>query len=186
MSEYSEVLVGRGPATKVADPRCSRKQLALVADTLSCRLPVLRNVTGIGQFFWTHDLAWAIILNIWPGLGNWTAVRVKVVQRGGNSSVVDGRELIKDKEVIGKHEDKVKAVSEHTIFPLIQPRLIHTYHKYEIWRMKGRMQSLILPILCIVKVELVKGSHFYAILFSPAPGEKAEPWIANGYLDFYQ
>jgi len=81
-----EVLVGRGPATKVADPRCSRKQLALVADTLSCR--------------------------------------VKVVQRGGNSSVVDGRELIKDKEVIGKHEDKV---------------------------------------------ELVKGSHFYAILFSPAP-----------------
>ena len=64
VSEYSEVLVGRGPATKVADPRCSRKQLALVADTLSCRLPVLRNVTGIGQFFWTHDLAWAIILNI--------------------------------------------------------------------------------------------------------------------------
>ena len=57
---------------------------------------------------------------------------MKVVQRGGNSSVVDGRELIKDKEVIGKHEDKVKAVSEHTIFPLIQPRLIHTYHKYEI------------------------------------------------------
>ena len=52
-----------------------------------------------------------------------------MVQRGGNSSVVDGRELIKDKEVIGKHEDKVKAVSEHTIFPLIQPRLFYTYHK---------------------------------------------------------
>ena len=57
---------------------------------------------------------------------------MKVVQRGGNSSVVDGRELIKDKEVIGKHEDKVKAVSEHTVFPLIQSRLIQTYHTYEI------------------------------------------------------
>lgn len=38
-----------------------------------------------------------------------------MVQRGGNSSVVDGRELIKDKEVIGKHEDKVKAVSEYPV-----------------------------------------------------------------------
>ena len=55
-----------------------------------------------------------------------------MVQRGGNSSVVDGKELIKDKEVIGKHEDKVKAVIEHTIFPLIQSRLIPTCHGYEI------------------------------------------------------
>ena len=43
---------------------------------------------------------------------------MKVVQRGGNSSVVDGRELIKDKEVIGKHEDMVKTVGElSTSFP---------------------------------------------------------------------
>ena len=73
VSEYSEVLVGRGPATKVADPRCSRKQLALVADTLSCRLLVLINVTGAlgnssghmtwpGQLFLTYDLGWAIEL----------------------------------------------------------------------------------------------------------------------------
>ena len=47
--------------------------------------------------------------------------------------MVDGRELIKDKEVIGKHEDKVKAVIEHTIFPLIQSRLIHNItHMYDV------------------------------------------------------
>ena len=34
---YFEVFVGRGPATKVADARCSRKQLAMVADTQKCR-----------------------------------------------------------------------------------------------------------------------------------------------------
>ena len=73
VSEYSEVLVGRGPATKVADPRCSRKQLALVADTLFCRLPVLINVTGAlgnssghmtwpGQLFLTCHLDLAIEL----------------------------------------------------------------------------------------------------------------------------
>ena len=47
-----------------------------------------------------------------------------MVQRGGNSSGVDGEELIKDKEVIGKHEDKVKAVSEHTY---LSPDPIQTY-----------------------------------------------------------
>jgi len=81
-----EVLVGRGPATKVADSRVSRKQLALVADTQKCR--------------------------------------VKVKQRGGNSSVVGGKELVKEGEAVGKHGDKV---------------------------------------------ELVKGSYLYSILFSPPP-----------------
>ena len=37
-NNYLEVFVGRGPATKVADARCSRKQLAMVADTQKCRL----------------------------------------------------------------------------------------------------------------------------------------------------
>ena len=36
--DYSEVFVGRGPGTKVADTRCSRKQLSMVADTQKCRL----------------------------------------------------------------------------------------------------------------------------------------------------
>ena len=44
-----EVLVGRGPATKVADPRVSRKQLALVADTQKCRFCILLlSMTGMG------------------------------------------------------------------------------------------------------------------------------------------
>ena len=33
--------------------------------------------------------------------------RVKIKQKGGNSSVVNGKELLKEGEAVGKHEDKV-------------------------------------------------------------------------------
>jgi len=76
-----EVFVGRGPATKVADARCSRKQLAMVADTQKCR--------------------------------------VKIKQKGGNSSVVDGKELLKEGEVVGKHEDKVELVKGCHLYSIL-------------------------------------------------------------------
>ena len=34
--------------------------------------------------------------------------RVKIKQKGGNSSVVNGKELLKEGEAVGKHEDKVE------------------------------------------------------------------------------
>ena len=37
-----------------------------------------------------------------------TLCRVKVKQRGGNSSVVGGKELVKEGEAVGKHGDKVE------------------------------------------------------------------------------
>lgn len=76
-----EVMVGRGPATKIVDPRCSRKQLAMVADTQNCR--------------------------------------VKVKQKGGNSSVVDGKELLKEEEAIGKHEDQVELVKGCHLYTIL-------------------------------------------------------------------
>ena len=39
--------MGRGPATKVADSRVSRKQLALVADTQKCRFCPPYLITGM-------------------------------------------------------------------------------------------------------------------------------------------
>ena len=37
-----------------------------------------------------------------------TLCRVKVKQKGGNSSVVGGKELVKEGEAVGKHGDKVE------------------------------------------------------------------------------
>ena len=50
-----------------------------------------------------------------------------MVQRGGNSSVVDGRELIKDKEGIGKHEDKVKVVIEGFLVLIKVTHVVSSY-----------------------------------------------------------
>ena len=37
---------------------------------------------------------------------------MKVKQKGKNSSVVDGKELLKEEEAIGKHEDQVETPSK--------------------------------------------------------------------------
>ena len=60
-------------------------------------------VTVLGRRLYFKHLCFIFTPAVHPAL-----CRVKIKQKGGNSSVVGGKELLKEGEVVGKHEDKVE------------------------------------------------------------------------------